>query len=124
MVRDRESVEREDATRFSWAPRVLAPLAFFVAATILIVIVNNSLSRDEETGSPAQNPPPAAATATATGGTATGAGPQRRRFYTIREGDTLEAIAARFGTTVDDLLTLNPGIDANALTPGQRVRIR
>ena len=122
MVRDREHGER-DEQRISWGARILAPLAFFAAATILILVVNNSLSRDEQ-GPSAANPPPPAATGATTARTTTKGGAQRRRFYRIREGDTLEVIAQRFDTTVDDLLRLNPGIDANALTPGQRVRIR
>jgi len=42
----------------------------------------------------------------------------------IRSGDTLGAIAARFGTTVDVLLRLNPGVHPGALIPGEQVRIR
>ena len=39
------------------------------------------------------------------------------------DGDTLESIAAKFDTTVDDLLALNPGIDPLALSPGQKIRV-
>lgn len=120
----REPVEQGEE-RVSWGPRILAPVAFFAAATILIVIVNNSLSGNEERASPNASPPAATgAAATTTGATTTRGAPTRRRFYRIQEGDTLEALALRFDTTVDDLLRLNPGIDANALTPGQRIRIR
>jgi LysM repeat protein len=41
----------------------------------------------------------------------------------VKVGDTLESIAAKFDTTVDDLLTLNPGIDPLALNPGQKIRV-
>jgi LysM repeat protein len=41
----------------------------------------------------------------------------------IQNGDTLGAIAARFGTTVDSLLRLNPGVVPTALAPGAHVRI-
>jgi LysM repeat protein len=44
--------------------------------------------------------------------------------YVIRSGDTLGAIAERFGTTVEALLRLNPGIEPTALTPGEQVRVR
>jgi LysM repeat protein len=111
-----------------WAPRVLAPLAFFTAATILVLLVHSSLNADE-TGTSA---PRAAQTETGgSPGTATGqptttraSGVQRKRFYQVRTGDTLEAIAARFNTTTADLLELNPDIDPLTLTPGQRIRIR
>ena len=39
------------------------------------------------------------------------------------ETDTLESIAAKFNTTVDDLLTLNPDVDPLALSPGERIRV-
>jgi LysM repeat protein len=117
MVRERDEEERQP-----WGPRLLAPLAFFTAVVILVLLVNSSLSSDTE-GSTTPTNPPAATGNTTTGGTTTTA-TGRRRFYRIREGDTLEAIAERFDTTVDDLLQLNPGIDANSLTPGQRIRIR
>jgi LysM repeat protein len=117
--------EDRDARRQPWGPRILAPLAFFAAATVLIVIVQGALN-SEESAAPTSSPP-AAGTArdTTTARTATGETPRaNRRFYRIQDGDTLEAIAERFNTTVEDLLALNPGIDANALTPGRRIRVR
>jgi Tfp pilus assembly protein FimV len=114
----------DDPGRRNWVPRVMAPLAFFTAATILVLLVNsamNSGSSGEADVAPPAAPSPAAATDTA----ATTPVPRRqRRFYRIRAGDTLDQIAERFDTTVDDLLRLNPGIDAQALTPGQRIRVR
>jgi LysM repeat protein len=41
----------------------------------------------------------------------------------VKAGDTLESIAAKFNTTVDDLLALNPKIDPLALSPGQKIRV-
>jgi len=46
------------------------------------------------------------------------------QYYVVRSGDTLGAIAGRFGTTVDTLLGLNPGVEPTTLRPGQRLRIR
>ncbi len=46
------------------------------------------------------------------------------KFYRVRPGDTLEEIAIRFRTSVDDLTALNPGVDPNSLRIGQRLRIR
>lgn len=43
--------------------------------------------------------------------------------YTIQRGDTLFALAQRFNTTVSAILTLNPGLDPNALQVGQRICI-
>jgi hypothetical protein len=47
----------------------------------------------------------------------------RASAYSVRSGDTLGTIADRFGTTVDQLLTLNPGIDPRALRVGQSLRV-
>ncbi|MGE5604087.1 MAG: LysM peptidoglycan-binding domain-containing protein [Bacteroidota bacterium] len=41
--------------------------------------------------------------------------------YIIRPGDTLYLIAQRLGTTVANLLTLNPGINPNALQIGEQI---
>lgn len=44
-------------------------------------------------------------------------------FYTINAGDTLFAIAARFNTTVNAILRVNPGLDPNRLFIGQQICI-
>ena len=45
------------------------------------------------------------------------------RSYTVLEGDTLSAIAARFDTTVDEIVALNPGLDPDFLSTGQVLKI-
>ena len=108
-----------------WAARLAAPVAFFVAATVLVVLVQRGLedvdgASGTETG--AVNPAP---TDTEGPAATTERAPARgRRFYRVRRGDTLESIAARFEIEVDELLELNPGIDPLALSPGQRIRVR
>lgn len=47
----------------------------------------------------------------------------RATAYSVRSGDTLAAIAERFGTSVDRLMELNPGIDPQALRVGQPIRV-
>jgi LysM repeat protein len=112
-----------------WAARFAAPVAFFLAAIVLVLIVQSAIGSeggetDTETTNqataPATPPPPGAQAA----GTTTAQGPQRRRFYRVHRGDTLELIAERFETDVERLLTLNPGIDPLGLTVGQRIRVR
>ncbi len=49
--------------------------------------------------------------------------PPGTRQYTIRAGDTLFALARRFGTTVEAILDANPGIDPEALRVGQIICI-
>ena len=109
-----------------WAARLAAPLVFFVAATVLVVLVQRALEADAgEAGGPG-----ATTSALDTGPAPTTTEPAeeepegRRRFYRVRPGDTLESIAVRFDTSVDELLELNPGIDPLALSPRQRIRVR
>ncbi|GBD24017.1 hypothetical protein HRbin29_01690 [bacterium HR29] len=45
------------------------------------------------------------------------------RTYTVQPGDTLSSIAARFGTTVEAILELNPGVVPEALQPGTQLRL-
>ena len=127
----------------NWGARVLAPLAFFAAVTILVLVVQSSLDDDEteaapvtviqpavtaaggETSAPPEPPPPeppppepAPATSGASEET------PRKETYLVRSGDTLESIAERFDTTVAALLELNPNIDPLALRPDQKIRVK
>jgi LysM repeat protein len=115
-------VEHEPHKRV-WAARLVAPAAFFVAAIVLVVLVQRGLDEGSSaTGSttPGFTTP---TTPTTTPTDTTTEPPSRRRNYRVREGDTLESIAAKFDTTVDDLLQLNPDVDPLALSPGQRIRV-
>jgi LysM repeat protein len=111
-------VDQEPPRRL-WAARLAAPLAFFAAATILIVLVQRGLDGGSTDTATTATPPLTSPTTTA--GTPTT--PAKRRFYRVKRGDTLESIAAKFNTTVDDLLSLNPDVDPLALSPRQRIRV-
>ncbi len=43
--------------------------------------------------------------------------------YTVKEGDTLAGIAARFGVSLQDLRDANPSLDPSQLSIGQTVRL-
>jgi LysM repeat protein len=117
MVRDREEHEKPN-----WGARLLAPVAFFAAVTVLVLLVQSSLGADSKPTT--ANPPPSNATLPSNTGTTTIGKPGKRKNYRIKDGDTLEAIAQRFDTTVDDLIALNPNIEANNLEPGTRIRVQ
>jgi len=96
------------------AARIAAPLAFLAAVTVAVLLVRSGLDEAatrENTVPVATAPAPPASS-------------QSRRFYRIRPGDTLAAIAPRFGLTEVELLALNPGIEPTTLRIGQRIRVR
>ncbi len=103
-----------------WFARIVAPIAFLAAATLLVVLVQRALEEDQG-GSVAATTADVVVVTTASA--ETDAAEPSRRFYRIKVGDTLESIAERYDTTVEELLQLNPGVDPLALTPGQRIRV-
>ena len=55
----------------------------------------------------------------------TGGAAYSNNYYTIKSGDTLSGIAAKFGTTIAKLMSLNPHIkNANLIYAGDTIRIR
>ena len=105
--------------------RYAAPAAFLAAVTVAVLVVRSGLSN----GSDAARPQTTAAAPTEPGdrgsetrpGTTTSG---KARYYRIRSGDTLETVAARFDTTVEQLLVLNPDVDPVALGIGERIRVK
>jgi LysM repeat protein len=109
----------EPEQRRAWAARLVAPVAFFAAATVLIVLIETGLN----SGSNSTTTPATPTLSTPTGTAPTTTGKAKKKLYRVRRGDTLESIAAKFDTTVDDLLQLNPNVDPLALSPGQKIRV-
>ena len=102
--------------------RYAAPAAFLLAVTAVVLVVRSTL---QSNGKPASATTSAALVVTTKAAPATRRpAPAPRRYYVIQSGDTLDAIASRFATTVDALVRLNPDVKPTALTPGERVRIK
>jgi len=106
--------------------RYAAPAAFLLAVTVAILLVRAGLDNGDSS-----TPPPVATTTEVTpttteepGTTETSTVPADAEFYEIQAGDTLAVIADQHGTTVEQLLVLNPDIDPVALTVGQRIRVK
>jgi len=94
--------------------RFLAPLAVLAAGLAVYLIVHTGLQDDSNGPTP-----------TATIKTATQTKPApKKRMYTVRTGDTLSAISARTGVSLERLQDLNPTIDANQLHAGQKLKLR
>lgn len=114
--------------------RYAAPAALLAAATVAVLLVRAGLkgSSSPVTTAPtfltvattqAIRTPDIPTIATTTTGTTT-AREEPRRYYVVRGGDTLADIAARFDTTVHELLLLNPGVRATSLRIGQKLRVQ
>ena len=114
-------IDRQQVARFA------APAAFLLAVTILVLLVRSATSEDEPaTAPPAATTPVAATTAAAATpppADTTPATTPASSTYTIEAGDTLQTIADQYGTTVEELLVLNPGVDPTALQVGQTIRV-
>jgi Tfp pilus assembly protein FimV len=103
-----------------WLIRFGLPAGFLLLATVAILVARNAI-HDEQASSavrPPAPPPPRSAPRRAAPSPRTSA-----PGYSVRSGDTLGAIADRLGTTVAELLALNPGIDPRALRVGQTLRV-
>ena len=103
-----------------WFIRYALPALALVLATVTILLVRAGMHGDDVVAPTLQPPPPpprVAAERSRTRGV-------RASGYSVRSGDTLGTIAERFGTTVDQLLVLNPGVDPRALRVGQSLRVK
>jgi len=103
----------------------VAPVALVVAVLVVVNIAGEVIDANESVSATLEGTATAASETQANAGSEPGTTttPARRRFYTIKPGDTLSAIAAQFGTTEQQLQELNPNVDALALVPGQRIRV-
>jgi LysM repeat protein len=96
-----------------------APAAFLAAATAAVLLIRAGLGNDE---SPSPTKAGRAPQALVSRPSVRPAQALRKRFYVIRAGDTLDAVARRFRTSVGHLLALNPGVEPTSLRIGQRIR--
>jgi teichoic acid transport system ATP-binding protein len=99
--------------------RLLAPLALVACAVALFSILATGGDDDEPSGAATSERSPAMKPAARQRER-----PRVQRTYVVRPGDTPSAIAERVGVTVEQIQELNPGIDPQLLTPGQRLKIR
>ena len=128
-----------DPRRRKELARYGAPAAFLAAVTIAVILIKSGLSGGSGSTTTVGLFPTTTRTATTTAATtklvlttpqATTATttetktPPGAEYYAVKSGDTLGSIAQKYGTTVDELMTLNPGIDPTALLIGQKLRVK
>jgi LysM repeat protein len=97
--------------------RVLAPLALLAAVIAIVVVVQVSDSSTPDSPSATQRP--------VTQRTSQRTPPVRRTpsVYVVKAGDTLTGIADKTGSTLDEILELNPDVDPQALQTGERLKL-
>jgi LysM repeat protein len=103
-----------------WFIRYGLPTGFLLLATVTILVVRPALHAGNAAPGLRQ---PAPAPAPRVSSERPQIRSTRASGYSVRSGDTLGTIADRFGTTVHQLLVLNPGIDPRALRVGQTLRV-
>ena len=109
-------VDRQTATRW------VAPAVFLLAVTAAVLVVRSSLGGSD---APVARETPAVVRKTAPVRAAPApVASVPKQYYVIESGDTLDQIALHFGTSVDILLSLNPGVEPTALRPGARLRVK
>jgi Tfp pilus assembly protein FimV len=101
-----------------WFMRYALPAAFLLLATATLLVARPMLHEGAAAAVQARKAPVVRAPTPARRAPA-----PRATAYSVRSGDTLGTIAGRFGTTVEELLALNPGIDPRALRVGQSLRV-
>ncbi len=96
--------------------RLLAVIALGAAAVSVIVVVGSTAG---DGGSKADAPRKSAAQKKQ-------AKKNRKtpKVYEVKEGDNLSMIADRTGVSVDEIEELNPDLDPQALTIGQKLKLR
>jgi LysM repeat protein len=104
--------------------RFLAPLALVAFAIALVMVVSKAsdIGGSETTATPATSgaTKPASSSKKASGKTRR----RHKRTYTVKAGDTPTGIAEATGVPLSQLLALNPDLDPQSLTVGQKLRLR
>lgn len=117
--------------------RWLAPIAVGAAFLAVIVMVMSAsggdsgdgpAARPATTGTERERPSTGARTSTEPASTeprTTETTPEDGpRTHRVAPGDTFGSISQETGVPVEDLERLNPGVDSQSLTVGQRIRLR
>jgi LysM repeat protein len=120
--------KRQELTRYG------APAVFLAAVTIAVILIKAGLNGAAGSTTTVGLFPTTTRTTTSTttrlvlttpqGTTGTTTTTPGAQYYVVQSGDTLGSIAQKYSTTVDGLMTLNPGIDPTALHIAQRIRVK
>jgi LysM repeat protein len=99
--------------------RIFAPLALIAAALAVYALVQPAM----ESGSASISQPNTTITTTTVKKPSVRS-LKRVKTYTVKSGDTLSGIAAKTGLSVAHIVALNPDVDPNALSVGEKLTLR
>jgi LysM repeat protein len=110
----------------------MAPLALLVALAAVGYVVSSGTREDEPSSSGgSSSSKESSGEGTSTGGrTTTSEGGKTTttssepKSYTVKSGDTLGMISEETGVPIAELQELNPDLDPQSLTVGDRIRLR
>ena len=102
----------------SFISRALALVAL-AAAVLAVVLLVGSVSGDDDS-----KPSGTSEAAKSKQKKSSKATKNRQKAYLVKEGDTLTGISEKTGVPVDEIETLNPRIDPQALQAGQKLKLR
>ena len=107
--------------------RLLAPAALVATFLALFIVIGSGGGGGEEpAGDSGGNTPAATSTNSESEKTSTTpkkSGSSSSKRYTVKPGDTPSSIAEKAGIPLERLLELNPDIDPQALSPGQKLKL-
>ena len=107
--------------------RLLAPAALIATFLALFLVIGSGGGGDEETPVDSGGNQPAATTPSSTSKKdskkPSSSSSSSSKRYTVQPGDTPSSIAEEAGIPLERLLELNPDIDPQALSPGQKLKL-
>jgi LysM repeat protein len=90
------------------ALRIVAPVAFLILVVALVtVVLESGITKKGSSSSP----------------TASASTPAATVLYKVKKGDTLSGIAVKKNTNTQTLIDLNPGLNENTLSVGQKIKV-
>jgi len=104
--------------------RLLAPLALLGFVLAFFLVLSASSGTDDGNEAPGGAARPSSESATTEAADPAPKRKRKRASYTVKVGDSLGAIAEKTGVEVEALELLNPEVDAQALSPGQKLKLR
>jgi LysM repeat protein len=101
---------------------MLAPAALAIVFVLVVVVIFSAGGSDDATQESSADTSTAEATNTQT--TAKTPAKPTPATYTVKVGDSLGSIAQKTKLPVEKLQELNPDLDPQALSPGQKIKLR